>query len=830
MTEPLQVGQFAIVDHEPVDRGPNAGVFHGKGPADDRAELFILAEGTTPAGEAFAGHVVSAIGQAFASLDMSLTGSLRRLFADAERNLADWNRKSIAQHRVSIGLTCFGRRGDQAVLAQGGPSVAFHYHAGGVTPYFADADHGRPIGAAPAEPQLTRIPFAPGDRLLLISTAALAELDDELIAGILALPAEQILPDIYRRVRHLRHLTVVLVTGPGEAASSQGELSAGDVVIDATGPAPTPPAAPQQVPHHVEEGPTYQPSLFIDDEKQDVVFSARRQLIAISPRRHIEAVVPDAVESAPAPLARASGEPTANLARIAADTQARAAISRAAVGSAAVAVPSNTPASRPAWRGPSGTSALEPPMNSGGGGSARRQPRKESFTRGLVSPGAPPARPEALNQDLPLVDDLAAGRRARVQSTTPVSETIASEAGAALNGGGTLVRVRGSAGGRWKSGNTFNRHGTGAQLPPTWLVIAVGLGILLLLVGFVTVPRMLEGDEAERYVELMDGAAQRLATARVLPDPGEKRIALNEAQAMLLQALEIDATDPRAEQLLNEVSGALEQMDNIIEPTTVEVIASLDQFGSKAVAVVRMTVGPDAAYVLDTNSSQVIALPLAGGDPEVVYTEDKTQERGRPVAIAHLDASDLGGPVVLIADSLNHLWAYSAEGGLRAVAFNVVSGLTVTDIAVNGRDLFVLDAAQKTVFRYTQNDSGFPNPPVKALETDDLASARRLMVDSEIITSDEQGTLHRFINGQVALTLSQAGIDKKLVAPETAQALSKNEIALLDAPNDRVVVFRRDGAFDRQYRHKDFRAASAFAVRDGDVYIFSDSRLRKVTW
>lgn len=825
MTEPLQVGQFAIVDHEPVDRGPNAGVFHGKGPADDRAELFILAEGTTPAGEAFAGHVVSAIGQAFTSLDMSLTGSLRRLFADAERNLADWNRKSIAQHRVSIGLSCFGRRGDQAVLAQGGPSAAFHYHGGGVTPYFTDAEHGRPIGAAPADPQLTRIPFAPGDRLLMISTAALAELDDELIAGILGLPAEQILPDIYRRVQHLRHLTVVLVTGPGDAAAAQEEHSAGEVVIDATALAPAP-----QPQHPVDEGPIYQPSLFIDDEKQDVVFSARRQLIAVAPRKQIEAVVPEAVETAPAPLARASGEPTANLARLAADTRARAAISRAAVASVAVAMPASAPASRPAWRGPSSTGLAEPPLNAAGGGGSHRQPRRESFTRGLVPPGAPPARPEVLNEDLPLVDDLAAGRRARVQSATPVFETIASEAGAALNSGGTLVRVRGSAGGRWKSGNTFNRHATGAQLPPTWLVIAVGLGILLVLVGLVTVPRMLEDDNTARYLELMDGAAQRIATARVLPDPAEKRNALNEAQAMLLQAREIDASDPQAEQLFNEVAGALQLMDNVVEPAAVEVVASLDQFGSKAVAVVRMAIGPDAAYVLDANSSQVIALPLAGGDPRVVFTEEKAQERGRPVALAHLDASDLGGPVVLIADHLNHLWAYSAKGGLRAIAFNVPSGLTVTDIAVHGRDLFVLDAAQETVFRYTQNDSGFPNPPTRALQTGDLASARRLMVDSEIITSDEQGALHRFINGQVALTLSQAGIDKKLVAPETAQPLSKNEIALLDAPNDRVVVFRRDGAFDRQYRHKDFRAASAFAIRDGEVYIFSDSRLRRVTW
>lgn len=828
MTEPLQVGQFAIVDHEPVDRGPNAGVFHGKGPADDRAELFILAEGTTPAGEAFAGHVVSAIGQAFTGLDMSLTGSLRRLFADAERNLGDWNRKSIAQHRVSIGLTCFGRRGDQAVIAQAGPSVAFHHHAGGVTPYFTDEQHGRPIGLAPAEPQLTRIPFAPGDRLLMISTPALAELDDELIAGILGLPADQILPDIYRRVQHLRHLTVLLVTGPGESVpEAGGEAGQADVVIDATAPVPSAPADRQ-----ADAGPTYQPSLFIDDEKEDIVYSARRQLLEIAPRRQMDPIVPASVAEAPAPLLRASGETTATLHRIAADTQARAAISRAAVASVATSTAMTPGAltSRPAWRGPSSAGAFEPPVNSAGGGDGRRRQRRESFTRGLVSPGAPPTRPEVLNEDLPLVDDLAAGRRARVGAVTPASETIANEAGAALSGGGSLVRMRDSMGGRWKGNNTFNRHATGAQLPPTWMVIAVGLGILLLLVGLITLPQMLEGDDAERYVELMDGAAQRLATARVVLDPAEKRIALNEAQAMLLQAREIDASSAQAADLYAEVSAALQEMDNIIEPASVEVLATLEQFGDKSVAVVRMTVGPGAAFVLDTNSAQVIELPLAGGDPLVVYTEDKSQQRGRPVALAQLDASDLGGPVLLIADSLNHLWAYSGEGGLRAVAFNAGAGLTVTDIAVNGRDLYVLDAGQKTVFRYTQNDTGFPNPPEKALATEDLASARRLMVDAEIITSDEQGALHRFINGQVALTLSQSGIDKKLVAPETAQALSQNEIALLDAPNDRIVVFRRDGAFDRQYRHKDFRAASAFAVSNGEVYIFSDSRLRKITW
>src|SRR5215213_3019731 len=102
MTGSLQVGQFAIIDGEVVDRGPGAGVFHGRGPAGDRPELYIVAEGTTPAGEEFAGHIVSSLGQLWATLDLSLTGALQRLVREAQLLIRDWNHKSIAQHRVAI--------------------------------------------------------------------------------------------------------------------------------------------------------------------------------------------------------------------------------------------------------------------------------------------------------------------------------------------------------------------------------------------------------------------------------------------------------------------------------------------------------------------------------------------------------------------------------------------------------------------------------------------------------------------------------------------------------------------------------------------------------
>jgi hypothetical protein len=821
LTEPLQVGQFAIVDTEPVDRGPNAGVFHGKGPTDDRAELFIVAEGTTPAGEAFAGHVVSALGHAFNTLDMSLTGSLQRLFEEAERNLLDWNRKSIAQHRVSIGLSAFGRRGTQAVIAQAGPSVVYHYHDDRVDTYFPDEEHGRPIGAGPVKTQLRRIEFGPGHRILMISTSALRELDDDLIEGILALPGPQVLQDLFRRLQHVRQMTAVLINGPLGAPGLPPADE--EFVIDATAGLPAPHTNdPTGAADAVIADNTFQPSLFIDDEAQDAVATARKLLLDVTPRRQMERAVPAVVAEMPAPLLRVSGE--SPLARIAAERQARAAMAQASLAALTPALTRS-----PGWSvaGSGGRSNSDSGSNSQS--IRRRHDRRDSFSRGLVHDEVP-ARPSPVVEAMPLVDDMAAELRSHNAIAAPATETIANDATATLNSGGTLVQLRGNMGGRWRASHGFSRRSAAtASLPPTWLVIVVGLGVLLALVGVFTVPKLLNEQSSQRYASLLDGAQQRLSISRVQQDPAQRREALSQAQALLFEARDDQPNDASAASILADVNAALAGMDAIKNPAAVEVIASLDQFGDKPVNVSRLAVGDDTGYVLDSASSQVIAMTYATGDRKVVFGEDKTKNHGRPVAMAFMDSADFGASDI-IADSAHNLWAYTPASGIAQLAFAAPTGITVTDIAVKGRDLYVLDANQSVVYRFTQGDAGFPTAPTAVLNSPDLAAARRLMVDDDIVTADANGRLHTF-SGQLSLELSQGGIDKKLVADATPQDVTLNgDLAFLDAPNDRIIVLHRDGTFAYQWRHKDFRASSAFVMRDGVGYLFSDGKLRKVTF
>ncbi len=822
LTEPLQVGQFAIVDHEPVDRGPNAGIFHGKGPVDDRAELYILAEGTTPASESFAGHVVSAAGQVWQSLDMSLTGALQRITAQANTNLIEWNRKSIVQHRVRLGLSCFARRGSQAVIAQAGPSIIFHQSASACDIYVTEGERREPLGdAADPRPQLTGIEFSPGDRVLLISSAALAELDDELIAGILGLPADQVMANLYHRLQHLKNLTVLFVKAEGERIEPAAAVEApralaepmigGETSVEHTAEAEGPaigeePATPA--------GEPFQPTLFIREESEDAVDAARRSLEAVTLREWpASPALPAIISELPAPLRRASGE--SGFARMAAERHATAAFA-------------NGHAYRGARSWASHAQAASPEVTSFE--DRRRQRRRDSFTRGLVREETPPLPPLSAG-DAPLVSELVEDFRAQPTSLRPVTETIATEH-ATIVSGGSLVRVRGGMSGRRRGGGSLSGGHTTALLgglPPTWFVVLGGLAILLITVGLLTVPRLLGGNDGDRYTRLIDEAQQNISTAQVLSDPAEKRAALTTAEAALLEARDLGA-GPEAAQILEDVKADLTTMDAIKAPAAIETVANLQQFGDKPVAPTRLAVGGGAAYLLDGASAQVIAVRLDGGGHGAVFSEAKDTKQARPTAIAFFPGSDLGSPSLLIADASKGLWAYSPDGGLRAVPLSGPNGMNITDIAVRGRELFVLDAPGGAIYRFDPVDGGF-GAAVKVQAKPELSTAVRLMVDDEVLTADANGDIHRYA-GQLALVLSEAGIDQKLVAPEAPQPLAKNgEIAVLDASNDRIVVLRRDGTFERQYRHKDFEAMTAFAIAEGGTaYVFSGGILRRVTF
>jgi hypothetical protein len=76
-----------------------------------------------------------------------------------------------------------------------------------------------PIGTAEEfYPHFSRYPVTTGDAVLLASSSLATATGEDVVGGLLSLPAQDVLPELYLRVRHLSEFAALLVAFlPSEA-------------------------------------------------------------------------------------------------------------------------------------------------------------------------------------------------------------------------------------------------------------------------------------------------------------------------------------------------------------------------------------------------------------------------------------------------------------------------------------------------------------------------------------------------------------------------------------------------------------------------------------
>jgi len=776
LNDALQIGQFAIVAHEPQERGATIGIAEGNGTGAERCELFALAEGTTPAAHEYAGHLISQAERTWKTLNLSLTGALIAIYGEAQRSLMDWNTRSVSQHRVGLGLGCLARQGDRIVLASRGPASILHASGDTVTLHEPDDEHAEPMnGLEPGQPQLTSLSLAPGDRVLLVTTNITESLSEEALGDILSRSLPEVLPNLYRRITHLRDAAVLLVGVP----------EAGEEAL--------PPPAPARALELEEEGPViggeapaggsapdFQPSLFVESSPEATALDlARRRLEDVDARSRVDAELTQTP-----PLAAAQELPPL----------------RRAVGD----------------------EGAVPPLPTSRGGEGA------SFFRQVAHVRQAPAPPVASHHTgVAPVSQLAADRRLQLSTTTrvPISGSLA----AGPRTGSAVVRARRNMGGGMRTGGRTETAGGGFS-PPAWLVALVAILILTGVVTWAVLPGLLESDEATRLSQLIDEAERELATANALNQPGLRRVALTRARGILLEASALAGGASLAEPLLHQAERELAALDAIVTPEQIRTFADLRGFGEAPVTARQLVATGSHAYLLDSAGKQVISINLSTGKKATVFAIGEETPLA-PAAITYADVSRPGGSALLVVDEGGGLWTWSDAGWAAEIEFARPEGLTITDLYFTEGLLYVLDAPGETVYSFAAGPSGFGLAPRIALQGPELANARRIMVDGGVfLTADADGSIRRY-SGDLMLSLAQSGIDTPLLAAATPYTTGlANEIAILDASADRIVILAEDGTFARQYRHPELENLSAFTMRGGYGWVVSGEQLRRITF
>ncbi len=635
--------------------------------------------------------------------------------------------------------------------------------------------------------------------MLLATTNVTEALDEELLDAILTLSLSEILPDLYRRITHLRDAAVLLMAVPdGEdlaLAEPEPPPAASEPIIGgvrrATGDAPTPPPA--------ETGGS-QSSLFIDGGAASTSLElARQRLRALDPRSRVSAVPP------PMRLLAQPAEEVVPLRRVAGDRGA------------------------PPYRPPTGRDTrIEAALRE----TSRTTAPGRSFSREIASARQPQPPPvDSHHTNTAPVGEIAAGRRLQVTAGGGgyAGPVIAEQGGATTSA--PLVRMRSAMGGGRRRGGSLSAAGTGTDgfSVPSWFIVIAGSLALAAIVVSAALPNLLESDAEARMTQLIDEAQREIATANAVDNRSLSREALTRARNILLAVAALKGGSDPSEPLLLQTERALAEIDAIVAPAAIHTIADLRGFGDAPIAARQLAVSSTHAYLLDSAGEQVIAINLTTGEKTVVFAAGKRTPRA-PAAIAWADTSRPSGPALLIADAGDTLWAVSAAGVLTELAFARPEGLTITDLSFTGGALYVLDAPQAALFRFDADPAGFGSTPATLRQAPELADVRRVTVDGDIFTTGTDGVVRRF-SGELKLVLSQAGIDTPLRVAETPHTSGPaNEIAILDASADRIVILGRNGAFLRQYHHEDLRNLTAFATRDGFGYVLSGEQLQRITF
>ncbi|MDA0815431.1 MAG: hypothetical protein O2924_02520 [Chloroflexi bacterium] len=206
------VGRYAVVSGQVREHGPWL-VDRARRREDEELRVVVLVEPVDQRSTEFCNEVAEAVAALFARESLSLTGGLLRALRQAHANLAEWNRRSLREHHVAVGVTCaVVRDNDEVLVAQAGPGVAYTRQGDIVRRLSTEGlSAAIPLGGSePIEPLFTSFSLVDGQLLLLTENAERATGPHTIEAALRAGP-ERTLAEIFPHTRALSDMTAVLI-------------------------------------------------------------------------------------------------------------------------------------------------------------------------------------------------------------------------------------------------------------------------------------------------------------------------------------------------------------------------------------------------------------------------------------------------------------------------------------------------------------------------------------------------------------------------------------------------------------------------------------------
>jgi hypothetical protein len=316
-----------------------------------------------------------------------------------------------------------------------------------------------------------------------------------------------------------------------------------------------------------------------------------------------------------------------------------------------------------------------------------------------------------------------------------------------------------------------------------------------------------------------------LQASAAADDPGVARQALQQAEANLTRLSELGASSEELQDLTRQLDEQWDRVDKVLRLYWLPLVREYREPGSSPARVVSHGID---IYVLDTGLGRVykyLFTPLMDGlqelGPEIPEIIMRTGDHRDSLTLGRLTEMVWmpSGPgrewaSLLVLEESGALIEYEPSTGIRTWAQTPLRALAQPLLLAGyeGR-LVVLDRKGQRLLVYEPTGGAYQSEPVQYTSSQlMLGGVVDMAVDGEVYLLYADGLMVKLRGGEpqaFKLESIQPRIKQPValcVTPATAQ--SPGHVYVADAGNQRILQFRKDGTFVRQFRPK--RGSDAF--------------------
>lgn len=380
----------------------------------------------------------------------------------------------------------------------------------------------------------------------------------------------------------------------------------------------------------------------------------------------------------------------------------------------------------------------------------------------------------------------------------------------------------------------------GAELIQTWAgrltqllpqqrrgrLYLAGVIVAIILAGIAwSIYQQNQAEKRARYLSLYNLASEKYQLAKNFKDIDSSQAQKNlaEAQQALDQALAINSQASELKNLADQIKDDSSSILRIYQINDWPIFLSLDLIRPGFTAN-QLSFSLGKILLLDTNQKSLVAVDLKKKTPQILAGERQLGQAFR---------ASLNGQTAFV---------HSLDKGIIRVDLPTNKASTVaavdedwgkiSDLFGFGGNVYLLDSLKNQIWKYTPVASGYAGrfAYIKDGQSVDLASSIRLQIDYSVwvlkggpeIIKLTGGLLDHFAVGGLDQPVKE--IKSFFVTEE------KDTVYLLDSTSSRLVVLKKNGQYQAQYRGDKFKTATDFVIDEQNkkIYLLENNKIYQI--